>query len=154
MAKFRDRKIAGVSIVNPRRTMKKVARAYTSLHYSDGLKDASMKTPRSFADSTISTNFPSVNVRGAIGGRPMGRWQHLSGLRGRSHFTDQSQAVRRLSSVLSYCDRGEIIFTSSANSTIFPSSRSGRSFTESRNRRGPRTDPCGTPLEAGKGKGK
>ncbi len=87
MAKYRDRKIAGVSIANPRRTMKKVARAYTSLHYSDGLKDESTRTPRSFADFIISTDFPSANVRGAIGGRPMGRWQHLSGLRGRSHFT-------------------------------------------------------------------
>ncbi len=146
MAKYRGRKIVGVSIANTRRITKKVARAraYASLHCSDGLKDESMKTPRSFADSTISTDFPSANVRGAIGRCPMGRWQHLSGLRERSHFTDQSQAVRRLSSVFSYCDRGEIIFTSSANSRLVPSSRSGRSFTKSRNRRGPRTDPCGT----------
>ncbi len=38
MAKYRGRKIAGVSIANPRRIMKKVARAraYASLHCSDG----------------------------------------------------------------------------------------------------------------------
>ncbi len=62
MAKYRGRKIAGVSIANPRRIMKKVARAraFASFHGSDGLKDESMKTPRSFADSTISTDFPSA----------------------------------------------------------------------------------------------
>ncbi len=100
MAKHRGQKIAGVSIANPRRIVKKVARvrAFASLHCSDGLKDDSMKISRSFADSTIFTYFLSVNVRGAIGGCPMGRWQHLSGLKGRSHFTDQSQALRRLSS--------------------------------------------------------
>ncbi len=45
MAKYRGRKIAGVSIANPRRIMKKVARAraYASLHCSGGLKDESMK---------------------------------------------------------------------------------------------------------------
>ncbi len=70
MAKYRGRKIAGVSIANPRRITKKEARAraYVSLHGSDGLKDESMKTPRSFVDSTISTDFPSVNIRGAVGG--------------------------------------------------------------------------------------
>ncbi len=72
----------------------------------------------------------------------MGRWQHLIG---RSHFRDQSQAVRRLSSVLSNCDRGEIIFKASANSRILSFSRSDRSFTKRRNRKGPRTDPRGTP---------
>ncbi len=58
MAKYRGRKIAGVSIANPRLIMKKVARAraYASLHCSDGLKDESMKILRSFADSTISTD--------------------------------------------------------------------------------------------------
>ncbi len=46
-APWPSRKIAGVSIANPRRIMKKVARAraYASLHCSDGLKDESMKTP-------------------------------------------------------------------------------------------------------------
>ncbi len=49
MAKYRGRQIAGVSIANPRCIMKKVARAraYASLHCRDGLKDESMKTPRS-----------------------------------------------------------------------------------------------------------
>ncbi len=110
MAKHRSRKIAGVSIANLRRIMKKVAwaRAYVSLHCRDGLKDESMKTPMSFADSFISTDFPSANVRVAIGGCSSGRWLHLSGLRGRSHFTDQFQDVRRLSSVLSCCGRGVI----------------------------------------------
>ncbi len=76
MAKYRGRKFAGVSIANPRRIIKNVAqaRAYASLHFSDGLKEESMKTPRSFADSTISTDFPSANVREAIDGCPMGRW--------------------------------------------------------------------------------
>ncbi len=66
MAKHRGRKSAGVNVANPRRIMKKVARA--SSHCSDGLKDESMKTLRSFADSTISTDFSSANVRGAIDG--------------------------------------------------------------------------------------
>ncbi len=41
MAKYRGRKIAGVSIANPRRVVKKVARAraYPSFHCSDDLKD-------------------------------------------------------------------------------------------------------------------
>ncbi len=43
------------------------------VHSSDGLKDESMKTPRSFADSNISTDFSSANVRGAVDSRPMGR---------------------------------------------------------------------------------
>ncbi len=43
----------------------------------------------------------------------MGRWQHLLGLSGRSHVTDQSHAERTLSSVLLYRERGEIILTSS-----------------------------------------
>ncbi len=44
MAKYGGRKIAGDSIANPRRIMKKVARAraYASLHCSDGLKDESI----------------------------------------------------------------------------------------------------------------
>ncbi len=69
MAKYRGRTIAGVSIVNPRRDMKKVTRAqtYTSLHCSNGLKDESMKIPRSFADFTVSTDSPSANGRGAVG---------------------------------------------------------------------------------------
>ncbi len=41
-----------------------------------------MTTPRAFVDSTISTDFPSAIVGGAIGGYPMGRWQHLSRFRG------------------------------------------------------------------------
>ncbi len=151
MAKYRGRKIAGVSTANPRHIMKKVARAraYASLHCSDGLKDESMKAPRSFADCTISTDFPSANVRGAIGGCPMGR----SGLRGRSHFTDQSQAVRRLSAMFSYCDRGEIIFTSSANSRIFHSSRSGRSFTKKQEQKRPKDRSLRDAAGGGEGQG-
>ncbi len=97
MAKYRGRNIAGVSIANPRRIMKKVARArvYVSLHCSDGLKDESMKTLRSLADSTISIEFPLANVRGSSGGCPMERWQHFPELREKSHFTDQSHSVRR-----------------------------------------------------------
>ncbi len=55
MAKHRGRKIAGVSIANPRHIMKKVARAqvYASLHCSNGLKDESMKNPRSFAVTLV-----------------------------------------------------------------------------------------------------
>ncbi len=51
MANNRGRKVAGVSIANPGRIRKKVARAreYSSLHCSDDLKDEAMKTPRSFA---------------------------------------------------------------------------------------------------------
>ncbi len=45
MAKHRGRRVTGVSTANPRRIMKKVARAraHPSLYYSDGLKDESMK---------------------------------------------------------------------------------------------------------------
>ncbi len=73
MVKYRGRKIAGDSIANHRRFIKvALARAYASLHFSDGLKDKSMKTPRSFADCTISTDFAFAKVRGAIGGRTLG----------------------------------------------------------------------------------
>ncbi len=94
MTKYRVRKIADASIASPRRIVKRAARAraYASLHCSDVLKDESMKTPRPFADPTMSIDFQSANVRGAIGGCRIGRWQHLSGLRGRSNSTDQSQA--------------------------------------------------------------
>ncbi len=61
-----------------------------------------------------------------------GRWQYLLGLSGRCHVTDQSHAERRLL----YCERGEIIMTSSAKSRTLLRSRSGRSLTNSRIRRG------------------
>ncbi len=95
MAKYRGRQMACVTYANPRRIMKKVvrARAYFNIHCSDGLTDESMKTLRPLADSTISSDFSSAKVRRAINGCPMERWQHLSGLRRRSHFTDQG--VRR-----------------------------------------------------------
>ncbi len=66
--------------------MKKTARARAnpSLHCKEGLKEVSMATPRSFAVSTIATGVPSAKVRGVVGGWPMGRWQHLLGLSGRS----------------------------------------------------------------------
>ncbi len=60
----------------------------------------------------------------------------------------------RHGSVLLYWERGEIILTSSAKSRTLPCSRSGRSLTNSRNRRGPMTDPWGTPLPALKGREK
>ncbi len=140
--------IAGASIANPRRIMKKVSRtrANASLHCSDGLKDELMKTTRSFADSTISTYFPSVDVRGAVGGCQMGRWQHLSDFRERSHFIDQSQDLRRLSSALSYCERRQRTVES-----VPPVDLAG-GLQKSRSMRGPRTDPWGTPLKAGKAK--
>ncbi len=80
MVKYIRRKIAGVSIANPRRIMKKVARAraYPSLHCSDGVKDKSMKTPRSFADSTIWKDVPLAKVRGAAA-----KWE------GHSFFPDK-----------------------------------------------------------------
>ncbi len=98
--------------------MKKTARAREnpSLHCKEGLMEVSMATPRSFAVSTIATGVPSSEVRGVVGGWPMGRWQHLLELSGRSHVTDQSHADRRLSSVLLHLERGRTILTSSAKS--------------------------------------
>ncbi len=128
--------------------MKKTARAREnpSLHCKEGLKEASMATPKSFAVSTIATGIPSAKVKGVVVGCPMGRRQHVLGLSGRCHITDQSHAERR--SVLSYGDQGEIILTSSAKSRALPCSRSGRSLANSRNRRGPIIDPWRTPLFA------
>ncbi len=86
-----------------------------------------MKTPRSFADSTIFTDFPSANVREAIDGWPMGGWQHLSELKGMSHFTNKSQAVRRLSSALSYCERGRLsVRLQRTEETFRPADLAGR----------------------------
>ncbi len=81
--------------------MKKSARAREnpSLHCKDGLKEVSMATPRSFGISIIATGVQSAKDRGGVGGWLMGRRQHLLGLSGRPHVTDQSHAERRLSSV-------------------------------------------------------
>ncbi len=69
-------------------------------------------------------------------------------LSGRSNVTDQSHAGRRLCFVLLYWERGKIILTSSAKSRTLPCSRSDRSLTNSRNRRGQMTDTWGAPLLA------
>ncbi len=67
MVKCIHRNIAGISIANPRRLMKKVARAcaYPSFRCNDSLNDESMKTPWSLADFTICKDFPLAKVRGA-----------------------------------------------------------------------------------------
>ncbi len=102
-----------------------------------------MATPRSFAVSPIATGVPSVKVRGMVNGYPMGRWQHFFGLSGRSDVTDLPHAERRLSSVLSYWERGDIILTSSAKSRTLPCISSGRLSTYTRNRKWSMTEPWG-----------
>ncbi len=74
MAKYRVLNIADVSGGNSPRVMKTLAcaRACSTSHCSDGVKDVSMNTPASIPISSISTDFPSANVRGVIGSLPNG----------------------------------------------------------------------------------
>ncbi len=83
MAKYRGRKIAGVSIANPRRIMKKVAwaRAYASLHCSDGLKDELMKTPRFFDDSFADSPANSSALLDETSGKSYTELRNGKGLR-------------------------------------------------------------------------
>ncbi len=60
----------GVSFTNSLRIVKKTARTREnpSLHYTEGLKEVSMATPRYFAVSTIVTGVPSPELIVVSGG--------------------------------------------------------------------------------------
>ena len=122
------------------------------IHCSVSFKSLVTQTPRSFSTVIVFKHavlFPSDIVYTVGSSCSICMTLHLSMLKESNYFFDHSinkfrscckNSLSSMSLILVH------IFVSSANIIRLHLTKSGRSLTNIKNNKGPRTDPCGTPL--------